>query len=37
MALRDAGKEPHEMDYVEAHGTGTRLGDLIELDALAQV
>lgn len=34
-ALDQAGIEPHEVDYVEAHGTGTRLGDAVELRALA--
>ncbi|MEO6461620.1 MAG: polyketide synthase, partial [Candidatus Eisenbacteria bacterium] len=36
-ALALSGLEPEEIDYVEAHGTGTRLGDPIELAALAQV
>ncbi|CCK26866.1 polyketide synthase type I [Streptomyces davaonensis JCM 4913] len=34
-ALDQAGIEPHEVSYVEAHGTGTRLGDAVELRALA--
>ncbi|MER6677258.1 beta-ketoacyl synthase N-terminal-like domain-containing protein [Streptomyces sp. NPDC000983] len=34
-ALDQAGVEPHEVSYVEAHGTGTRLGDAVELRALA--
>jgi len=34
-ALADAGLLAEEVDYVEAHGTGTALGDLIELEALA--
>ncbi|MBD0838233.1 type I polyketide synthase [Streptomyces sp. TRM68416] len=34
-ALENAGVAPHEVSYVEAHGTGTRLGDAVELRALA--
>ncbi|WP_078869404.1 type I polyketide synthase [Streptomyces sp. NRRL B-1347] len=34
-ACRSAGIEPAELDYVEAHGTGTRVGDGVELQALA--
>ncbi|MFF7972345.1 SDR family NAD(P)-dependent oxidoreductase [Streptomyces sp. NPDC007905] len=36
-ALDAAGLTPHDLDHVEAHGTGTRLGDPIELRALANV
>ncbi|OXY92217.1 type I polyketide synthase [Streptomyces diastatochromogenes] len=36
-ALDAAGLGPHDLDHVEAHGTGTRLGDPIELRALADV
>ncbi|MEU1405784.1 SDR family NAD(P)-dependent oxidoreductase [Streptomyces sp. NPDC005728] len=36
-ALDAAGLTPHDLDHVEAHGTGTRLGDPIELRALADV
>ncbi|WP_241741100.1 type I polyketide synthase [Streptomyces sp. L2] len=36
-ALDTAGLSPHDLDHVEAHGTGTRLGDPIELRALADV
>lgn len=34
-AMRDAGVLPSEIGYVEAHATGTRVGDPIELAALA--
>ncbi|QYC41600.1 Erythronolide synthase, modules 3 and 4 [Nonomuraea coxensis DSM 45129] len=36
-ACRAAGVEPGDVEYVEAHGSGTRLGDLMELRALAEV
>ncbi|WP_416961484.1 type I polyketide synthase [Streptomyces sp. Agncl-13] len=35
-ACVSAGIKPSELDYVEAHGTGTRVGDGVELQALAQ-
>ncbi|MFS8200185.1 type I polyketide synthase [Streptomyces sp. CWNU-52B] len=34
-ALEQAGIAPGDVSYVEAHGTGTRLGDAVELRALA--
>jgi acyl transferase domain-containing protein len=36
-AVAAAGLTPEEVMYVEAHGTGTRVGDDIELRALADV
>jgi acyl transferase domain-containing protein len=33
----DIGVDPATVDYVEAHGTGTRVGDQVELAALAEV
>ncbi|MDO0929413.1 beta-ketoacyl synthase N-terminal-like domain-containing protein [Streptomyces sp. TG1A-8] len=35
-ACASAGVKPSELDYVEAHGTGTRVGDAVELRALAE-
>ncbi|XXH01662.1 hypothetical protein Hte_008022 [Hypoxylon texense] len=36
-ALNGAGLHPDYIDYVECHGTGTKVGDAIEVEALARV
>ncbi|KAL4942703.1 hypothetical protein BDV06DRAFT_235237 [Aspergillus oleicola] len=36
-AMARGNISPHEIDYVECHGTGTKVGDAIEVDALARV
>lgn len=33
-ALRDAGVEPHDVDYINAHGTSTHAGDIAETNAI---
>ena len=35
--LRDAGIEPHQIDYINAHGTSTPIGDRIETIAVKRV
>jgi len=37
VALRDAGKDPQDVDYVNAHGTSTVTGDRLETAALRTV
>ncbi len=36
-AIRDAGIEPHQVQYINAHGTSTPMGDQIETKALKRV
>ncbi|HDY87154.1 MAG TPA: type I polyketide synthase, partial [bacterium] len=36
-AYKDAGVDPHKVQYVEAHGTGTLVGDPIEAGAIGKV
>jgi len=33
-SMRDAGIEPHQVDYINAHGTSTEVGDLAETAAI---
>ena len=36
-ALAQAQLNPDDIDYIETHGTGTKLGDPIEINAIAQI
>lgn len=36
-ALKNANLSPEKISHIEAHGTGTKLGDPIEMQAVAQV
>ena len=36
MALRDAGKNPDEIDYINAHGTSTQVNDRVETIAIKE-
>ena len=33
-AIKDAGIEPHEVDYINAHGTSTHYNDKLETMAI---
>ncbi|TWU29865.1 beta-ketoacyl-[acyl-carrier-protein] synthase family protein [Bythopirellula polymerisocia] len=37
MALKDAGKDPTDVDYINAHGTSTAVNDRVESLAIRQV
>ena len=36
MALRDAGKNPTDIDYINAHGTSTQVNDRVETLAIKE-
>ena len=35
MVLEESGLNPSDIDYVEAHGTGTAIGDVVEVNSIA--
>jgi 3-oxoacyl-[acyl-carrier-protein] synthase II len=37
LALKDAGLTPRDIGYINAHGTSTDIGDVLEMEAVAQV
>jgi len=37
LALKNAGINPHQVDYINAHGTSTELNDVMETKALKKV
>jgi 3-oxoacyl-[acyl-carrier-protein] synthase II len=37
LALKDAGLDPHEIDYINSHSTSTPIGDLEEARAIAKI
>jgi 3-oxoacyl-[acyl-carrier-protein] synthase II len=36
MALRDAGRNPQDVDYINAHGTSTQVNDRVETIAIKE-
>jgi 3-oxoacyl-[acyl-carrier-protein] synthase II len=36
MALRDAGRNPEDVDYINAHGTSTQVNDRVETIAIKE-
>jgi len=36
-ALRDAGLEPQDVEYINAHAASTSVGDVLEIEAIAEV